>query len=163
MKSDLLKDKIAIVTGASGGIGREIVKLFDQNGIYLVLTDIDEKKLNEIGKELSQEPLTIQYDITKLDQVKNLISQTLEKYETIDILVNTVGIIVPALFEDSTYEDIEKQINVNLMGIIRCIKEVIPVMKKAEKGNIVTISSLAGIVPETYSSIYTATKFALRS
>ncbi len=162
MKSDLLKDKTAIVTGASGGIGREIVKLLDQNGIRLVITDIDEKKLNEIGKDLSQEPLIIQCDITKLDQVKNLISQTLEKYETIDILVNTVGIIVPALFEDATYKDIEKQINVNLMGIIRCIKEVIPVMKKAEKGNIVTISSLAGIVPETYSSIYTATKFALR-
>lgn len=162
MKSDLLKDKIAIVTGASGGIGREIVKLLDQNGIRLVLTDINEERLKEIGQELSREPLIIQCDITKLDQVKNLITQTLKKYESIDILVNAIGIIIPGLFEDTTYEDIEKQINVNLMGIIRCIKETIQVMKKAEKGHIVTISSLAGIVPETYSSIYTATKFALR-
>ncbi len=60
MKFNLLKDKTAIVTGASGGIGREIVKLLDQNGVYLVLSVIDEERLNEIGKKLSQEPVSSQ-------------------------------------------------------------------------------------------------------
>ena len=161
-KNNKLKDKIAIVTGASGGIGSEIVKLLDENGVLLVLTDVNIKALNEIAKNLSKEHLVIQCDITKIEQVKDLISQTIKKYGTIDILVNTVGIIIPALFEDTTYEDIEKQVNVNLIGTIFCTKEVIPIMKKAGKGNIITLSSLAGIVPETYSSIYTATKFALR-
>ncbi len=162
MKENYLKDKIAIITGAAGGIGREIAKLFDIYGIKLILTDINEEGLRVIANELSQEPLIIPCDITKIEQVKNLISQTNSKYGTVDILINTVGIIIPALFENTNYSDIEKQINVNLLGIIHCTKEIIPIMKDAGGGNIVTISSLAGIVPETYSSIYTATKFALR-
>ena len=85
-----------------------------------------------------------------------------EAFGTVDILVNTAGIIMPALFEDCSYEDIEKQLRINLMGAITCAKEVIPVMKRSGGGHIVTVSSMAGIVPETYSAIYTATKFALR-
>ena len=96
--------------------------------------------------------MIIPCDLTKIEQVKNLISQTNSKYGTVDILINTVGIIIPALFENTNYSDIEKQINVNLLGKILCTKEVIPIMKDAGGGNIVTISSLAGIVPETYSS-----------
>lgn len=157
-----LKDKIAIITGAVGGIGKEIAKLFDQNGINLALTDINESALIEFGKTLLKEPLIIRCDITKLEQIKSLISQTISKYGKINILINTVGIINPSLFENTTYDDIEKQINVNLIGAIYCIKEVMPIMKDIGGGNIITISSLAGIVPETYSSIYTATKFALR-
>ncbi|TFG17402.1 MAG: SDR family oxidoreductase [Promethearchaeota archaeon] len=162
MKKKELKDKVAIITGAGGGIGREIVKLFDQKGIQLVLSDINEISLKEVSERLSRSPLIIRCDITDNQNVKNLISQTISKFNRIDLLINTVGIIIPALFEDIGYEDIEKQIQVNLMGTIRCTKEAISVMKKSGGGNIVTISSLAGIVPETYSSIYTASKFALR-
>lgn len=162
MRKKELKSSVAVITGASGGIGREIVKLFDKEGVSLALADIDEKKLNLLLKELKQEPLLIPCDITKIEQVKNLYSKTLEKHGKIDFLINTVGIIIPGLFENTSYEDIEKQINVNLMGTLYCTKEIIPIMKKAGKGHIVTISSLAGIVPETHSSIYTATKFALR-
>ncbi|TXT66694.1 MAG: putative oxidoreductase [Promethearchaeota archaeon] len=162
MKEKDLKNKIAVITGAGGGIGSEIVKLFDQKGILLVLADLNSDVINEIKKELTQEPLIIKCNITKLEEVKNLISKTIKKYGRIDILVNTVGIIIPSLFENTTYDDINKQINANLIGTIHCTKEVIPFMKKIGGGNIITISSLAGIVPETYSSIYTATKFALR-
>lgn len=162
MKHKELKDKVAIITGAGGGIGREIVKLFDQKGMRLVLSDINENSIIELSKSLSRTPLIIPCDITKKENVKDLISQTILKFNKVDLLVNTVGIIIPGLFVDVSYEDIEKQIQVNLMGTIRCTKETISVMKKSGGGNIVTISSLAGIVPETYSSIYTATKFALR-
>lgn len=162
MKEKELEGKIAIITGAAGGIGRKIAELFDQKGIKLVLTDLNMETLMKISKTLEQEPLLLTCDITSLDNVKSLIASTVEKYNKIDILVNCVGIIIPSLFEDTSYEDIRTQINVNLMGTIHCTKEVIPMMKEAGGGNIVTISSLAGIVPETYSSIYTATKFALR-
>lgn len=162
MKEKDLKDKVAVITGACGGIGQEITKLFDQKGIKLALADIDTNSINEILKEIKQAALVIKCDITNLNQVRMLYSKTIEKFGKIDFLINTVGMIVPGLFENASYEDIEKQINVNLKGTIHCTKEVIPIMKKAGNGHIVTISSLAGIVPETYSSIYTATKFALR-
>ncbi|MBD3216069.1 MAG: SDR family NAD(P)-dependent oxidoreductase [Candidatus Lokiarchaeota archaeon] len=162
MRTDQLKNKVAVITGASGGIGREIAKLFDKEGINLALADINIKSLEELSKQLSQEVLSIECDITNLNQVQELYRKTLERYEKIDFLINTVGIIVPGLFENISYEEIQRQINVNLLGTIHCTKEIIPIMKEADGGHIVTISSLAGIVPETYSSIYTATKFALR-
>jgi short-subunit dehydrogenase len=162
MKEKELENKIAIITGAAGGIGQKIAELFDQKGINLVLADLDVDSLSGISNNLKQRPLLISCDITDLEQVENLIAKALEEHERIDILVNCVGIIIPSLFENTTYDEIDKQINVNLMGTIHCTKEIIPVMKKAGGGYIVTISSLAGIVPETYSSIYTATKFALR-
>ncbi|MBD3194840.1 MAG: SDR family NAD(P)-dependent oxidoreductase [Candidatus Lokiarchaeota archaeon] len=162
MKKEELKGKVAVLMGACGGIGQEIAKLFDKEGIALALGDIDEGSLKKISKDLKQEPFTLRCDVTNKEQVKTFYSKTLEKYQKIDFLVNTVGIIIPGLFENTTYEDIEKQINVNLMGAIICTKEIIPIMKEQNQGHVITISSLAGIVPETYSSIYTATKFALR-
>jgi short-subunit dehydrogenase len=156
------KNTVAVITGACGGIGQEIAKLMDEKEMKLALVDINENSLNSLARELKQKPLIFLSDITNLEQVRPIYQKTIEKYGKIDFLINTVGIIIPGLFENASYDDIEKQINVNLMGTIYCTKEVIPFMKKAGKGHIVTISSLAGIVPETYSSIYTATKFALR-
>jgi short-subunit dehydrogenase len=162
MNEKELENKVAIIAGAAGGIGRKIAELFDKKGIKLVLADLDLDSLKEMSKKLEQDPLLIACDITRLEEVKHLFLNTLEGHKKIDILVNCVGIIIPSLFEDASYEDIRTQIDVNLMGTIHCTKEVIPIMKEHGGGHIVTISSLAGIVPETYSSIYTATKFALR-
>ncbi|TFG02613.1 MAG: SDR family oxidoreductase [Promethearchaeota archaeon] len=162
MKISELKNKVAVITGAAGGMGQELAKLLDENGLLLALTDINENGLNRISEMISQKPLTIPCDITQLDQVKNFINKVVSKFGTINFLINTAGIIIPGAFEDLSYEAIEKQITINLLGTINITKETIPIMKKAESGHIITISSLAGIVPETYSSIYTATKFALR-
>jgi len=161
MKRDKLSNKVAVITGAGGGIGKEIAKLLDKNHVKLVLSDINGDKLQELSDQLNQEPLIIPCDITILHDVQKLVSTTLDALGTIDILINTVGIIIPSLFEETSHEAITKQINVNLIGSIYCIKEVIPTMTNGG-GNIVILSSLAGIVPETHSSIYTATKFALR-
>jgi short-subunit dehydrogenase len=78
------------------------------------------------------------------------------------MLINNAGIIRTALFENCSYEDIDAQMKVNFMGAVNCSKEVMAAMIPVKKGHIVTISSLASLVPETYSSIYTASKFALR-
>ena len=106
--------------------------------------------------------LTVKCDITRREEVKALVARAREKFNTIDVLVNNAGIILPARFEESSYEDIDRQLNINLVGTINVTREVLPVLIENGGGNIVTISSMAGIVPETYSSIYTATKFALR-
>ncbi|MGV9173309.1 MAG: SDR family NAD(P)-dependent oxidoreductase [Promethearchaeia archaeon] len=160
-KSELF-GKTAIILGACGGIGREIVNLFDEYEMKLVISDLKRESLKEMEDRLDSQTLSFPCDITDKHQVKSLFNAAIELFETIDILVNCVGIIHPALFENTTYQEIRQQIDINLMGTINLIKEVLPIMKKARKGNIVIISSLASIVPETYSSIYTATKFALR-
>lgn len=155
-----LSGKTAVVTGAAGGIGTEVAKLLDRQGVQLVLTDINQAGLEKTARLLARTPLLIACDITKPDEVRNLMAAALKQYGTLDILVNNAGIIVPALFEDCTYADIERQVRINLLGAITCSREAIPLMQPG--GHIVTVSSMAGIVPETYSSIYTATKFGLR-
>ena len=157
-----LQGKTAIITGAAGGIGTQVARLFNEKGINLVLTDINQAGLAKTAGQLSGSPLLFTCDITEKNDVKKLVTEAVKRFGTIDILVNNAGIIFPSLFEDCSYEDIEKQLRINFMGAVTCTREVIPVMKKAGNGHIATVSSMAGIVPETYSSIYTATKFALR-
>lgn len=162
MKSQELKGKIAVIFGAAGGIGASIARLLDDLDLKLILSDINIKKLQVLKKELRNDSIIEICNITDISKIQSLYSKIFHRFDRIDIMINTVGIIIPSLFENSTHADIQKQVDINLMGAINCIKEVIPYMKRAGEGNIITISSLAGIVPETHSSIYTATKFALR-
>jgi short-subunit dehydrogenase len=155
-------NKTIIITGASGGIGTALAGELDKRGAKLVLADINFNGLESSASGLTSDPLIIKCDITDRADVKKLVESAVSRYLKIDILINNAGIIRPALFEDCSYEDIDAQMKVNFMGAVNCTKEVVAVMIPAEQGHIVTISSLAGLVPETYSSIYTASKFALR-
>ena len=161
MAQDLI-GKIAIVTGAAGGIGTEVARLFDRLGLRLVLTDINPDGLEKTARLLAGDAQCLVCDVTKPGEVRDLVEEAVWRFGTIDILVNNAGVIRPGLFEECVYPDMERQVQINLLGTMACTREVIPVMQKGGGGHIVTVSSLAGIVPETRSSVYTATKFALR-
>lgn len=153
---------IAIITGAAGGIGRAISAELIKNNVTCILVDINKKALADLQKYYGDSVHCISCDITDIKSVKLMVNTVIKKYGAIDILINNAGIIEPNLFENATYKEINRQIQVNLMGPINCTYEALPHLKKSKNPSIVTIASLAGIVPETYSSIYTATKFALR-
>ncbi len=162
MNIDNLSGKTAVVTGAAGGIGAEITRLLGELEMNLVLSDIDRPGLEQLARSLPLEPLAVPADITDRKQVKDLFLRAEQRFGAVHVLVNSAGIIRPALFEYASYEDIDLQVNVNLTGVINVTREAIPFLKKSAPSHIVTISSLAGIVPETYSALYTAAKFALR-
>ena len=155
-------NKTIIITGAAGGIGTALARELDKRGAKLVLADIDYNGLESLASGMTSNPLIIKCDITDRADVKKLVESSVNRLLKIDIWINNAGIIRPALFEDCSYEDIDAQMQVNFMGAVNCSKEALAVMIPAKQGRIVTISSLAGLVPETYSSIYTASKFALR-
>lgn len=154
--------KTIIITGASGGIGTALAGELDRRGAKLVLADINIGGLESLASGLTPGQMVIKCDITDRADVSTLVESAINKFSKIDILINNAGIIRPALFEDCSYENIDTQMKVNFMGAVNCTKEALEVMIPAKRGHIVTISSLAGLVPETYSSIYTASKFALR-
>jgi len=161
----VFKDKVAIVTGAASGIGKAVIKMFADEGAKVVLADINEDGINKYAAELTSkgvDAMAVPTDVTKLDMIKNLLNKTLERHKRIDILHNNAGIILPNDIDVIDYKDIDKQIHINLYGIIYGTKEVIPIMKKQGFGHIVNTASLAGIVPEPSSAIYSATKFAIR-
>lgn len=158
-----LNDKVAIVTGGGGGIGRAIARRFQALGVKLSLTDINEQALADAAKDLRDgDVLTTRCDITLREDAASLVERTKERFGRVDILVNNAGVAGHGLFEDLSDDEIDGMMAVNVMGVIHCTRAAIPAMKKAGGGSIVTIASLAGIVPEPLNSVYTATKFAVR-
>jgi 3-oxoacyl-[acyl-carrier protein] reductase len=143
-----LKGKVAIVTGAGHGIGREIALSLARNGAEVVVTDVTDA-IFEVGKQieaLGSKALPIKCDVTDLEQAQDVEEKVIEKYERIDILVNNAGIYPQKAFLDMTADDWNKVLRINLNGVFHCTKAVIPKMVKQRYGKIVNIASIAGAV-----------------
>ena len=143
-----LKDKVAIVTGAGHGIGREIALSLARNGAEVVVTDVTDA-IFEVGKQieaLGSKALPLKCDVTDLEQAQDVEEKVIGKYERIDILVNNAGIYPQKAFLDMTADDWNKVLRINLNGVFHCTKAVIPKMVKQKYGKIVNIASIAGAV-----------------
>ena len=155
-------EKVAIVTGASRGIGREIAKTLARKNIKVIANyNNSEEKAKELKDELEKE--NIQIDIVKADvskraDAKKLIEYTLYKYEKIDILINNAGISEYKMFIDETDEDWNKVINTNLYSAFAMSQEVIPNMISNKNGCIINISSIWGMVGASMEVIYSVSK-----
>jgi len=156
-----LKNKVAIVTGARRGIGKAIALNLAKNGAKVVVTDIDQNDCEEVVKEiegLGEEGLALKLDVANEEEIKKVIQLTKKKFGRIDILVNNAGIFIQEELENMDTSKIDKLLSVDLRGVILCIKNVIPEMKKQKYGKIVNIASIAGFVGFDLSSIYCAAK-----
>jgi len=156
-----LKNKVAIVTGAKRGIGKAIALNLARNGVKVVVTDIDKDDCEEVVKEIEElegEGLALKLDVTKEEEIKNVIQLTKEKFGRIDILVNNAGIFIQEELEEMETSKIDKLLSVDLRGVILGIKNVIPEMKKQKYGKIINIASIAGFVGFDLSSVYCAAK-----
>ena len=157
-----LAGKIALITGGSRGIGKEIARVFLEEGAKVMITSKDPKRLESAANELGAS--FVEADIQKENEVKNVVKNTIEKFGKIDILVNNAGIFpqTKPLHEISESEWNEV-IDVNLTGQFRFTKAVIPHMKKNGGGSIVNISSNAGLkaFEDFQADAYTASKGAL--
>ena len=154
--------KVAIVTGASRGIGREIAKRLAKKGIKVVAnynqSEIEAIKLQE---ELKLESIDIDIfkaDVTKRKEGHDLIKFAIEKYGKVDILVNNAGIAEYKMFVDETDEDWNKVINSNLYSAFMMCQEVIPNMVHNENGCIINISSIWGMVGSSLEVLYSVSK-----
>jgi 3-oxoacyl-[acyl-carrier protein] reductase len=159
-----LKGKIAIVTGAGHGIGREIALTLARNGAEVVVTDVTDA-IFEVGKQieaLGSKALPIKCDVTELEQAQDVEENVVKKYERIDILVNNAGIYPQKAFLEMTAEDWNKVLRINLNGAFHCTKAVLPKMVKQKYGKIVNIASIAGAVVAFPNLVhYSASKAAI--
>lgn len=155
-------EKIAIITGASRGIGREIAKTLAREKIKVIANYYNsEKQAIELQKELKQENIEIDIikaDVSKREDVKKLVKFAIEKYGKIDILVNNAGISEYKLFSDETDEDWNRVINTNLYSAFAMCQEVIPNMIYNKSGCIINISSIWGLVGASLEVIYSVSK-----
>lgn len=154
--------KVAIVTGASKGIGREIAKTLAKNEIKVIANyNNSEKEAKELKEELKKEGIEIDIvkaDVSTREGTSQLAKYALDKYKKIDILINNAGISEYKLFTDETDEDWQRVINTNLYSAFAMSQEVIPSMVHQKEGLIINISSAWGVVGGALEVIYSVSK-----
>ena len=149
---------VILVTGASRGIGREIAKSLAKNG-HKVIANYN--KSEEQAQSLQKENDNIEIykaDVSKREEVKQMVQYVINKYEKIDVLINNAGISECKLFTDVTDEDWQKLINTNLYSTFCVTQEVVPHMIRHQNGSIINISSVWGLVGASCETVYSITK-----
>jgi NAD(P)-dependent dehydrogenase (short-subunit alcohol dehydrogenase family) len=156
--------KVIIVTGAGGGIGIAIAKLFFSEGAKVVLADINIDKLKEAKQQIdggSENLLPIACDVSREDEVKSLVDQTVTKFGQLDVVVNNAGLMVFKPLQEHTYEDWNRVLSVDLMGAFYFTKQAFLQMKNG--GSIINISSIHALETTPMVASYAAAKAALLS
>ena len=159
----MIKDKVAIVTGAGGGVGKAISKRLSSEGCKVIMLGRDRTKLQKAATEIGNKKntMTVIADITKEAEVLSALDQTINSFDKIDILINNAGIINdPTPFHEMSEDQWDDLVKTNLFGMFRMTKAVIPVMMENGGGSIVNISSVLGIrsIPRVPLSVYAVTK-----
>ncbi|MEM2909031.1 MAG: SDR family oxidoreductase [Candidatus Bilamarchaeaceae archaeon] len=160
----LLAERVAIITGGGRGIGAAIAMEFAKNGAKVVIAGRNVAELQKTAGKIQQlgaEVLAVKADITKLKDIKNMLTKAVKKFGKIDILVNNAGILHYGPFAEMPDNAIDAVVGVNLIGLMHCAKEVIPYMRKAGGGLIINISSVAGKQGFANAAVYCATKFGV--
>jgi len=162
-----LENKVCIVTGASGGIGKAVVEKLARENTTLILAARREEVLEEIRKTLPNKDkvLCVKCDVTKQEDLENLVNKTLEKFKKIDVVINGAGVSSQYPFWQQPIEDIEKIMYTNYYSYVMLSRLVVCHMKEAGAGHIVNITSGSVMVepPPRNFIVYTSLKVALRA
>jgi len=156
-----LEERVAIVTGAAAGIGAAIARAFCGEGARVVVADRDSEAAEATAKEIGHAAIAMRLDVTKEDQVRAVVADTLARFDRIDILVNNAGIMRKAYVKDMAEELWDAVVDVNLKATFLCSKGVLPAMIEARRGRIINIASIAAKVGEPTASAYSAAKFGV--
>ena len=161
-----LNNKVAVITGAGSGIGRGIAEHAAKSGMRLVLADINEEGLNEtlaLVKSCGVEAISRVTDVSSLDEVENLASQTYETFQNCHLLFNNAGVLGPASLSEVNREMYDWLININLGGCFNGIHAFLPRMKASgEESHIIATCSTSGFIAYPMLSLYSASKFGIR-
>lgn len=159
-----LKNKNALITGAGKGIGKAIAIALAKEGVNVILVARTQSEIDEVAKEinvLGVKSLAITADVSSIDSVNNAVEKALGEFKTIDILINNAGIAAFGNFLELEPTEWERIIQVNLMGTYYVTRAVLPNMMERQTGDIINISSTAGLNGNALTSAYSASKFAV--
>ena len=161
-----LAGKVAIITGASSGIGEATARKLAEAGAKVVLAARRADRLEDLQRDIEQsggQALVVATDVTDRDQVKQLVQQARDTFGPIDILVNNAGLMPLSYMKNLHVDEWLKMVDVNINGVLLCLAEVLPDMTERKSGHIINVSSTAGREVMMGSAVYSATKFAVRA
>lgn len=154
--------KTWFVTGTHTGFGKELaIQLAQREDVNLVVTSRKEGQLDYLDQYDHGQLLKVILDVTKHDQVENSIKKAVDKFKTIDVLVNNAGIGYFGTFEESNLDDAKYMFDVNVWGLVDMTRNVLPVMRKQKSGVIINFSSIGGLYSFPTLSFYHGTKYAV--
>jgi len=156
-----LADRVAIVTGGAAGIGAAIARTFCAEGARVVVADLDADAATRTAADIGPRAVPMIVDVTKEDQIRRVVTDTLAHFGRIDILVNNAGIMRKAYVKDMTEALWDAVVDVNLKATFLASKAVLPAMIERRAGRIINIASIAGKVGEPTASAYSAAKWGV--
>lgn len=164
--TDSLRDKVAIITGASSGIGEATARRLAESGARVVLAARRVERLEVLAADIERREgaaLVAPTDVTDERSVQRLARTALEAFGRIDILINNAGIMPLSPIAKLKVEEWDRMIDVNIKGVLYCVAATLPTMLKQRSGHIINVSSVAGRRPFPSGTVYSATKFAVRA
>lgn len=158
-----LQGKVALVTGASSGIGRAVARALAGQGVQLALAGRSEKRLAEVAAECACEPLVLAGDLTASTEPGRIIEETIERFGRIDILHANAGLYIPGNVAEGDPEAWDRLLSVNVNSVFRLVRAALPAMIEAGGGDIVFTSSVAGHQAIHWEPVYSASKHAIQA
>lgn len=161
------KGKVALVTGAGSGIGKQLSLKLARLGCNLLLTDVNQLNLNEVSQQCDamSTGVTVRSfscDVSKLEKVQALREFTQEQFSGLDLLINNAGVAFKGTVEDTEYHDYDWIMGINFWGVVYGCKELLPLLRLSADAHIVNVSSIFGLIALPEQSAYNASKFAVR-
>ena len=164
---DNIKGKVVIITGGSSGLGENTARHLASRGAKVVIAARRKEKLEAIADDIRKdggEALVVETDVTKRDDLKNLIELSKKEYGKIDVLINNAGLMAIAPLAEDKVEEWDKMIDINVKGVLYGISAALPVFQEQGFGHFINLSSVAGIkVFSPGGTVYSGTKYAVRA
>jgi len=159
-----LKDKVVVIMGASSGIGAATAKLLADKGAKLTISARRMNRLEEIKQANPDDDiLAVEADVTKPDEVQNVIDKTVEKYGRLDVLFNNAGIMPVNNLDQVACDEWNNMLDINVKGVLNGIAAALPIMKQQKSGHVITTSSVLGYEVLPGYAAYSGTKYAVRA
>ncbi|HDF8596912.1 TPA: SDR family oxidoreductase [Staphylococcus aureus] len=160
----VLTDKIAVVTGAGSGIGEAIATLLHEEGVKVILAGRNKDKLQNVANQLAQDSVkVVPTDVTKKEEVDELIKIAQQTFGGLDIVINSAGQMLSSKITDYQVDEWDSMIDVNIKGTLYTAQAALPTMLEQSSGHLINIASISGFEVTKSSTIYSATKAAVRT
>ncbi|HII0818936.1 TPA: SDR family oxidoreductase [Staphylococcus aureus] len=160
----VLTDKVAVVTGAGSGIGEAIATLLHEEGAKVVLAGRNKEKLQNVANQLSQDSVkVVPTDVTNKEEVDELIKIAQQTFGGLDIVINSAGQMLSSKITDYQVDEWDSMIDVNIKGTLYTAQAALPTMLEQSSGHLINIASISGFEVTKSSTIYSATKAAVRT
>jgi 3alpha(or 20beta)-hydroxysteroid dehydrogenase len=161
--SGRLEGKVALITGAAGGIGAAAARRMAQEGARLLLTDADERGAQRVAQELGGGRAdAIGHDVTSEERWRAVIAHALDIHGRVDVLLNNAGVFLAAPLTETSAEEFRRVIDINVTGVFLGMRGVAPAMIERRAGSVINLSSVAGLMGPPFLTAYAASKWAVR-